>query len=52
MPKTPQSSLILTLTHFIESCQKEKKEMAASGIFNVNTAMMNITISAFLHYLK
>lgn len=46
-PKTPQSSLILTLTHFIESCQKEKKEMAASGIFNVNTAMMNITISAF-----
>ena len=47
MPKTPQSSLILTLTHFIESCQKEKKEMAASGIFNVNTAMMNITISAF-----
>lgn len=26
MPKTPQSSLILTLTHFIESCQKEKKK--------------------------
>ncbi len=41
------NSLKLALTHFIESCQEEKNEMAASGIFNVNTAMMNITISAF-----
>ena len=47
MSKTPQPSLKLALVHFIESCQEEKDEMATSGIFNVNTAMMNITISAF-----
>ncbi|WP_270415510.1 TetR/AcrR family transcriptional regulator [Bacteroides ovatus] len=45
--KSPQSSLKLVLTHFIESCQKEKNEMADSGISNVNNAMLNIIISAF-----
>lgn len=42
-----QSGLELFLTHFIESCQKEKQEMADIGIPNVNNAMLNIEISAF-----
>ena len=42
-----QSDLKLILARFIDSCIKEKKEMADYGICNVNNAMLNIIISAF-----
>lgn len=47
IPEEFQSNLSLFITHFAESCQKEKNEMLNIGIPNVNNAMLNIEISAF-----
>lgn len=47
LPEKFHSNLSLFITHFVESCQKEKDEMLNIGISNVNNAMLNIEISAF-----
>lgn len=47
IPEKFQSNLSHFITHFVESCQKEKNEMLDLGILNVNNAMLNIEISAF-----
>lgn len=52
IPENSQSSLKLFLSHYINSCQKEKNEMADAGITNVNNAMLNIIISAFFSLPK
>lgn len=47
LPEKFHSNLKLFITHFVESCQKEREELSDIGILNVNNAMLNIEISAF-----
>jgi Transcriptional regulator len=45
--KDPQICLGAFISAFIDMCKKEKKEMASIGISNVNSAILNIELSAF-----